>query len=689
MTIRLRLIGLVVVTNIFLIFLLVYVNLQAVKLDTISKEQLLLGKMQDALNAENSGLMNYMLSSFNKSIEEYQVLTSETRESFARGAAEIVVLPTLDSKIAEALDSVYRLNDLMNARRDSHAKSADNFWKVASETYPYINNVPFTHILIDDTYRRKATDELMTAAEEFVSAEAILYDTIVSNLSILNKQISVIDSEIERITHRQSLVMDFSIFAVIILSFLLSLLIIRSIIRKIKGIQDDITVLATGDLTRRVDESGKDELSQLGADLNIFIVNLVETLSSIQAGSRANTEARNNLILAVEDSSSSVVEGEKNVESILKLATRLDRSVSESSRSADQIVSRVDSFTEMIQSQASMVEESTAATTQIMASLSNMSKSVSGNKDAAIRLETVARDGSEIIEETGNTIRRVSSHVNTIQEMADVIKGVADQTNLLAMNAAIEAAHAGDAGRGFSVVADEIRKLAEKTSENSRIISENLRSIINDINSATDSSNQTVQSFEQIDVEIRGVISRTTEVASSIEELNQGSGQVMEAMNELQDYTNRVKESTMDISENIHSVRASVKDASEVSHQVTSGSEEIRTGMSVIRESSGRTREVADSISAISLDLDTAVSQFKVDDEDVPFSEAGEEIPGSDSSLSDRSVERGTSSTDFSVEEDVPSVIVEDRNSVTLSEGDWPGKDQLTIVDGEGRPEDQ
>jgi len=689
MTIRLRLIGLVVITNIFLVFLLVYVNLQAVRLDAISKEQLLLGEMQNALNAENSGLMNYMLSSFNKSIEEYQVLTSETRETFDRGAAEIVVLPTLDSTIAEALDSVYRLNDLMNDRRDSHAESADHFWKVASKTYPYINNIPFTHILIDDTYRRKATDELMAAAEEFVSAEAILYDTIVSNLSILNKQISVIDSEIERITRKQSLVMDISIISVIILSFILSLLIIRSIIRKINGIQDDIAVLATGDLTRRVDESGKDELSRLGVNFNTFVVNLVETLTSIQAGSRANTEARNNLLLAVEDSSSSVVEGEKNVESILNLATRLDGSVSESSRSADQIVSRVDSFAEMIESQASMVEESTAATTQIMASLSNMSKSVTGNKDAALRLESVARDGSEVIEETGNTIRRVSSHVNTIQEMADVIKGVADQTNLLAMNAAIEAAHAGDAGRGFSVVADEIRKLAEKTSENSRIISENLRSIIDDINSATDYSNQTVQSFEQIDVEIRGVISRTAEVASSIEELNQGSGQVMEAMNELQDYTNRVKESTMDISENIHSVRASVKDASDVSHQVTAGSEEIRTGMSVIRESSERTREVADSISAISLDLDTAVSQFKVEDEDVLFSEAGEGRRAEDVSSPDMPVEDAASAPGLSLEDDIPSVIIEDRNSVTLSEGDWPGKEQLTIVDGDGRPENQ
>ncbi len=663
MSIRLRLIGLVVITNLFLILSLVYVNIQSSRINAVRDEQALLGKMQQALNAESSGLMNYILSSFNKSIDEYHVLSETTTETFKLGKENIVILPGLNGTISSALDSVFRLNDLMMERRIDHTASAERFWQTAMETYPYISNVPFSRIVIDETYRRRSTAQLMDAAADFISSQAVLHNTIVSNVEILNQQVDLIDSAIRKISQRQALVMNLSILGVIILSAILSSLIIQVIIKKIKILLDDIAVLSTGDLTVRTVESGKDELSRLGSNLNGFIENLVETLGAIQAGSNSNTQARKNLLNVVEDSAGSVIEGERNVESILELTRSLDQNVRESAETADLIVNRVESFAEMVQSQVTMVEESTAATTEIIASLSNMSKVVGGNRDAAARLESVALEGSEIIEETGHIIQRVSNHVNTIQEMADVIKGVADQTNLLAMNAAIEAAHAGDAGRGFSVVADEIRKLAEKTAENSYVISENLRAIISDINSAGESSNQTISSFNQIDMEIKGVISRTAEVASSIEELSQGGGQVMEAMNELQDYTNSVKESTMDISENIHSVRGSVASASNVSHQLSSGSEEIRIGMSVIRESSERTREVAESIKVISLDLDTAVQQFKI------------ESPTPVSGIEQQNVG------------DAPALFIEDEAAVTISDGDWPGKDQLTIVDADGRPD--
>lgn len=711
MTIRMRLIGLVAITNLLLVLSLIYVNIQSASIDAIRAEQELLSNMQRSLNAEANGLLDFIISSFNTSIDEYQSLSDATTTAFEQGKEGIVLLPELGTAVSTALDSVFNLNNLMIERRKTYILSARDFWETTSETYLYIGGVSIFRIVTEDVYRQGDFPPVLAAATDFIRSQAIIHDTITSSVDVLNQQVNMINREIDEIARKQNLVMNVGILAVVLLSIVLSVLVIRALMKNFRRLFQDITVLASGDLTANVFETGKDELSEVGRNLNNFTKNLRTTMGTIQSGSQANSDARVKLLSALKDSSGSVDQGDQNVESLLALTGSLDTSIKDSSAASELIVNRVVSFTEMIQAQVAMVEESTAAITEITASLTNMSKVVSHNHEAATRLEKASRDGSENIEETGNTIRRVSSHVNAIQEMANIIKGVADQTNLLAMNAAIEAAHAGDAGRGFGVVADEIRKLAETTAENSRIISENLRAIITDINNANDSSSQTIASFEQIDLEVSGVISRTAEVAASIEELGEGGGQVMEAMNELQDYTTRVKEYTFDISENIYSVKSSVAAASEISGRLTAGSEELRTGMSVIRLSSERTRTVADSIEVINLDLDEAIRRFKTGEESVEDTEilpvepiAGEGRGAGDTGelepvgdhLSVPSIQSGKTEFVLEINPEIIPPLESAKNlglhddgedGLMLSEGDWPGKDELTIVDEEGRPE--
>ncbi|MDT8299241.1 MAG: hypothetical protein RQ801_13120, partial [Spirochaetaceae bacterium] len=173
---------------------------------------------------------------------------------------------------------------------------------------------------------------------------------------------------------------------------------------------------------------------------------------------------------------------------------------------------------------------------------------------------------------------------------------------------------------------------------------------------------------------------------ASINELSQGGSQVMEAMNELQDYTSRVKDSTIDISGNIHSVRNSVGIASDVSSQVSTGSQEIRTGMAVIRESSERTRLVADSINSISKDLDAAAGRFQTAEiqEDVPVAEGAGAIDAS-SEPAYIPVDRYVETSPAPPLSDTPSLSTDE--GVTLSEGDWQGKEEILIVDKEGRTE--
>ena len=736
MSIRTRLFGLISIINIVLVLSIVYVNIQTTRLKKFRNEQDLLEKMELALNNEGSNMMGFLISSFDLTSDEYRILMNDTIAAFENAQNSISLLPELSPDIAQALDSVYRLNDLMMSRRMALLNQAEAFWSIAGETYVYVGGVTLFKILSEDSYHRDGYDRILAESRKLITAHAILYETITSNTKILSGQRDMINAQLNAITRKQSLVMNLGIGGSVLISIILSTLIIRSIIRKVKSLMADISVLSTGDLSINVHTDGRDELSDLGRNFNQFISNLRETLSTIQDGSLSNTRAANDLFRSAEESAGSVFDGERNVDSILDLTKTLDQSVRDSAGATDLIVDRVEGFAEMIHSQVIMVEQSTAAMTEITASLSNMSRIVQTNREAAVKLENASREGSENIMETGTTIRRVSSHVNAIQEMADVIKGVADQTNLLAMNAAIEAAHAGDAGRGFGVVADEIRKLAETTGENSRVISENLKAIITDIKEAGISSGQTITSFEMIDSEVSGVINSLSEMASSIEELGQGGNQVMEAMIELQDYTTRVKESSADISENIHSVRSSVGIASDVSRQVSAGSEDIRTGMVVIRLSSERIRDVAEKINSISLSLDDAVKRFHTGSENTIPSESGDTSEDPDASVEESDFfrradkastqpdvfrETGLPEKDSTIEKDArasedsdlsepyfeepasnepgvethPSLsrtestefVLDIEEGVTLSEGDWPGRDELSIVDEEGRPD--
>jgi methyl-accepting chemotaxis protein len=133
--------------------------------------------------------------------------------------------------------------------------------------------------------------------------------------------------------------------------------------------------------------------------------------------------------------------------------------------------------------------------------------------------------------------------------MVNVINGIAGSTNLLSMNAAIEAAHAGDAGRGFAVVADEIRKLADTSGKNAKEIGRQLKEVIAVITSAAEQSGRTRDSFVEIQTEIAGAMDAFQEITNATGELAEGGKQILEALQTLSDMSSRVKSGGGDMGE--------------------------------------------------------------------------------------------------------------------------------------------
>jgi len=165
-----------------------------------------------------------------------------------------------------------------------------------------------------------------------------------------------------------------------------------------------------------------------------------------------------------------------------------------------------------------------------------------------------------------------------------VIKDIASQTNLLSMNAAIEAAHAGDYGRGFAVVADEIRKLAESSSAQSKTISSVLKKIKGSIDKVGSTTDDTLTRFNVIDADIKTVTEQEGNIRNAMEEQNEGSKHILEAVSQLNEITRQVKDESEQMLQGSREVIKESRNLENVTHEIEGGINEIALGAEQINE---------------------------------------------------------------------------------------------------------
>ena len=240
-----------------------------------------------------------------------------------------------------------------------------------------------------------------------------------------------------------------------------------------------------------------------------------------------------------------------------------------------------------IDHQASAVQQSSSAIEQMLISLRNIDKVTADKLQRVASLQDRARDGQSHLKETMERMKRATESVDEIVGMVQVINDIADQTNLLSMNAAIEAAHAGEAGRGFAVVADEIRKLSLETATNAKTITTSTQRVIEEIKASEATVNTTGTMFQQTVAEIESVTDGIAEMKHTTTELSVGSNQLHHAIEDLNTQTAAISSSSVEIRSRIKDISESMQRTGTSTQNIVSSISRIDKAAEVLAETSG------------------------------------------------------------------------------------------------------
>jgi methyl-accepting chemotaxis protein len=367
-----------------------------------------------------------------------------------------------------------------------------------------------------------------------------------------------------------------------------------------------------GDLTKHLEVASKDEIGDLAMYFNKTLNNIRTLVSVIKYKVNALTNTGYELSVNMDKTSAAVENITSNFEIVQGLEEKQRKGSVEVHNALADIKSNIDYQTKLTDDQSDSVNTSSSAIEQMTANIHSVGQTLAENSKNVQALTEASERGRTAVQAVAQEIQEIAKDSEGLLEINLVMNKIASQTNLLSMNAAIEAAHAGEVGKGFAVVADEIRKLAESSGQQSKTTADMLKKIKASIDSITKSSDEVIARFGAIDTEVKTVSEHELNIRHAMEEQEVGGKQILDAIARLREITIEVHKGAEKMSQSGSDLVRESDDFIKVSNEAISGMNEIVSGaLKEIKSAVSNVTEMSSENNKNFEDLKSETTKFK------------------------------------------------------------------------------